>query len=95
MRCSVSSYSPVNVGSRTPLLIEVVALTPPFAVLLLLPFTCRMIGGDEFIKRVVPTLSRLFASSDRGLRRNLLEAIDTFGPHLTQVCTSTRGGLLL
>lgn len=48
-----------------------------------------MLEGDEFIRRVVPTLSRLFASNDRNLRRNLLEAIDTFGPHLTQVCTST------
>lgn len=46
---------------------------------------CRMLEGDEFVRRVVPSLSRLFASSDRNLRRNLLEAIDSFGPHLTQV----------
>lgn len=45
-----------------------------------------MLEGDEFVRRVVPSLSRLFASSDRNLRRNLLEAIDSFGPHLTQVC---------
>ena len=44
-----------------------------------------MLQGDDFIKRVVPSLSRLFASSDRNLRRNLLEAVETFGPHLTQV----------
>lgn len=44
----------------------------------------RMLEGDEFVRRVVPSLSRLFASSDRNLRRNLLEAIDSFGPHLTQ-----------
>jgi SCY1-like protein 1 len=46
-----------------------------------------MLSGDEFIRRVVPSLSRLFASNDRNLRRNLLEAIDAFGPHLTQVCS--------
>lgn len=44
-----------------------------------------MLDGDEFIKRVVPSLSRLFASSDRNLRRNLLESIDTYGQHLTTV----------
>lgn len=44
-----------------------------------------MLDGEEFIRRVVPSLSRLFASSDRNLRRNLLESIETFGPHLTQV----------
>ncbi|KAF6265414.1 armadillo-type protein [Scenedesmus sp. NREL 46B-D3] len=43
----------------------------------------RMLSGDEFIRRVVPSLSRLFASSDRNLRRNLLESIDTYGQHLT------------
>jgi SCY1-like protein 1 len=47
-----------------------------------------MLEGDEFVRRVVPSLSRLFASSDRNLRRNLLEAIDSFGPHLTQVCVT-------
>jgi hypothetical protein len=44
-----------------------------------------MLEGEEFVKRVVPSLSRLFASSDRSLRRNLLEALDTYAPHLTQV----------
>lgn len=47
-----------------------------------------MLSGDEFIRRVVPSLSRLFASSDRNLRRNLLESIDTYGQHLTTVSCS-------
>jgi SCY1-like protein 1 len=52
----------------------------------MLPLFClRMLSGDEFIRRVVPSLSRLFASSDRNLRRNLLESIDTYGQHLTTV----------
>lgn len=51
-----------------------------------------MLEGDEFIKRVVPSLSRLFASSDRNLRRNLLESIDTYGQHLTTVSAWGRGG---
>ena len=33
---------------------------------------------------VVPVLSKLFASTDRSVRRSLLESIDTYGPHLTQ-----------
>lgn len=49
-----------------------------------------MLEGDEFIRRVVPSLSRLFASSDRNLRRNLLESIESFGPHLTQVGSAHR-----
>lgn len=53
-------------------------------LLLLLPLH-RSLEGDEFVKRVVPTLSRLFTSSDRNLRRNLLESIDTYGQHLTTV----------
>lgn len=76
----------VEVGSGTPPLNVSCMTLPHLWCVLPLPCVCRMIGGDEFIKRVVPTLSRLFASSDRGLRRNLLEAVDTFGPHLTQVC---------
>jgi SCY1-like protein 1 len=52
---------------------------------MLLLLSRRMLSGDEFIRRVVPSLSRLFASSDRNLRRNLLESIDTYGQHLTTV----------
>lgn len=43
----------------------------------------NQLQGEEFTSRVVPTLSKLFASTDRGLRRSLLEAIDTYGQHLT------------
>jgi hypothetical protein len=59
----------------------------PAAAAIYLPH--RMLSGDEFIRRVVPSLSRLFASSDRNLRRNLLESIDTYGQHLTTVSCSS------
>lgn len=39
----------------------------------------------EFSRRVVPPLSRLFTSTDRAIRRSLLESIDTYGAHLDQV----------
>jgi hypothetical protein len=45
----------------------------------------RPLPGEEFQRRVVPGLARLFASPDRALRRNLLEAVDVWGPHVTQV----------
>lgn len=44
----------------------------------------KNMDSEEFLRRVVPTLTRLFASTDRNLRRNLLESIDQYGPHLTQ-----------
>jgi hypothetical protein len=47
---------------------------------------------EEFQRRVVPCLAKLFASPDRGLRRNLLEAVDVWGPHLTQVRVFWGGG---
>lgn len=31
---------------------------------------------------MVPILTKLFASNDRGIRRGLLENISTYGPHL-------------
>ena len=43
----------------------------------------------EFTMRVVPCVSKLFTSTDRSIRRSLLENIDSYGKHLTQV------GLLL
>ena len=43
----------------------------------------------EFTMRVVPCVSKLFTSTDRSIRRSLLENIDFYGKHLTQV------GLLL
>ncbi|GBF94506.1 hypothetical protein Rsub_07040 [Raphidocelis subcapitata] len=44
----------------------------------------KPLPAEEFQRRVVPSLARLFASSDRALRRNLLEAVDVWGPHVTQ-----------
>ncbi|KAK9810296.1 hypothetical protein WJX72_008245 [[Myrmecia] bisecta] len=44
----------------------------------------QTLEAEEFTKRVVPSISKLFASSDRTIRRSLLENIDTFGPTLTQ-----------
>ncbi|KIZ00223.1 putative inactive serine/threonine-protein kinase scy1 [Monoraphidium neglectum] len=55
---------------------------PPSAVGSLLQIG-RPLPQDEFQKRVVPSLAKLFASTDRSLRRNLLESVDVWGPHLT------------
>eukprot|EP00798_Chlamydomonas_sp_ICE-L_P002840 gene2840-17741_t len=43
----------------------------------------NQLDTEEFTTRVVPSLSKLFQSPDRGLRRSLLEGLDTFGQHLT------------
>lgn len=40
---------------------------------------------EEFSARVIPALSKLFTSTDRSIRRSLLENIDFYGPHLDQV----------
>ncbi len=42
----------------------------------------------EFTARVVPCVSKLFTSTDRSIRRSLLENIDAYGKHLTQVASS-------
>ena len=47
----------------------------------------QTLSPEEFKVRVVPALSKLFASNDRSVRRSLLESIDTYGPHLSEVCT--------
>ena len=39
----------------------------------------------EFTQRVVPCVSKLFTSTDRSIRRSLLENIDAYGQHLSQV----------
>lgn len=44
----------------------------------------------EFTARVVPYVSKLFTSTDRSIRRSLLENIDAYGKHLTQVDSSPR-----
>ena len=41
--------------------------------------------GARFVVQVVPALSKLFASNDRTIRRSLLESIDTYGQHFSQV----------
>jgi len=55
----------------------------------------RPLPPEEFLRRVVPCLTKLFASSDRNLRRNLLEAVDVWGPHLSQVRVLCYGCALL
>ena len=45
----------------------------------------QTLGPEDFRLRVVPALSKLFASNDRSVRRSLLESIDSYGPHLTAV----------
>ena len=40
---------------------------------------------EEFTKRVVPCVAKLFTSTDRSIRRSLLENIEAYGKHLTQV----------
>lgn len=50
---------------------------------------CLQIGNAmeeaEFTKRVVPCVAKLFASTDRSIRRSLLENIEVYGKHLTPV----------
>lgn len=43
----------------------------------------------EFAERVIPCISKLFASNDRSIRRGLLENIDKFAAHLSQTLVET------
>lgn len=45
----------------------------------------KSLNEDDFAMQVVPALSKLFASNDRTIRRSLLESIDSYGSHFTQV----------
>lgn len=45
----------------------------------------KTLESEEFAKKVVPALSKLFASTDRAIRRSLLESIDVYGQHLDEV----------
>lgn len=47
----------------------------------------KSLDAESFAAQVVPVLSKLFASTDRTIRRSLLESIDTYGTHFTQVQT--------
>lgn len=54
----------------------------------------QSLSPEDFRLRVVPALSKLFASNDRSVRRSLLESIDTYGAHLTEVspmCSGANG----
>ncbi|GLI62075.1 hypothetical protein VaNZ11_004633 [Volvox africanus] len=74
----------VAVGKLLPLLASALEFggAPPLAVSSLMVIGGHL-AGDEFNKRVVPCLSKLFASTDRGLRRSLLESMDQYAQHLT------------
>lgn len=76
--------APVAVRKLLPLLSSALEFggAPPLAVSSLMVIGAHL-EGDEFNKRVVPCLSKLFASPDRGLRRSLLESIDQYAQHLT------------
>lgn len=43
----------------------------------------KQLNEEEFAERVIPVISRLFSSTDRSIRRSLLENIDRFSHHLT------------
>ncbi|XGW30662.1 hypothetical protein V3C99_009547 [Haemonchus contortus] len=43
----------------------------------------RLLAEDEYQRRIVPCLVKLFGSPDRTTRVKLLERIDEFAPHLT------------
>ena len=45
----------------------------------------KTLDAGSFTAQVVPVLSKLFASNDRTIRRSLLESIDTYGKHFTEV----------
>jgi SCY1-like protein 1 len=45
----------------------------------------KTLNDEDFSIQVVPALSKLFASSDRTIRRSLLESIDSYGGHFSQV----------
>ena len=45
----------------------------------------KTLAAQEFAERMVPTLSRLFTSTDRTIRRNLLETFDSYAKHFPSV----------
>lgn len=54
----------------------------------------KSLDEDNFATQVVPALSKLFASNDRTIRRSLLESIDSYGSHFTQVIQCGDGKVL-
>ncbi|CAD7699921.1 unnamed protein product [Ostreobium quekettii] len=49
----------------------------------------KQMGEEEFGQRVIPVISRLFSSTDRAIRRSLLENTDRFANHLTEKLVET------
>lgn len=45
----------------------------------------KSLTEEQFTEQVIPALSKLFASNDRTIRRSLLESIDLYGTHFSQV----------
>ncbi|GFR47514.1 hypothetical protein Agub_g9146 [Astrephomene gubernaculifera] len=76
--------APVAVRKLLPLLSSALEFggAPPLAVSALLVIGAHL-DAEEFNRRVVPCLSKLFASTDRALRRSLLESVEQYSQHLT------------
>lgn len=45
----------------------------------------KTLDNEAFQKRVIPAVSKLFSSTDRSMRRSLLENIEVYGQHMDQV----------
>jgi len=75
LECSVRSLEQSSCTGNTTALMLQAALTTLLEIGKSLP-------EDDYSRQVVPILTKLFASSDRGIRRGLLENITTYGPAL-------------
>ena len=49
----------------------------------------KTLEADQFAKRIIPDVSKLFSSTDRAMRRSLLENIEIYGQHMDQVSPSS------
>lgn len=52
----------------------------------------KTLEADQFAKRIIPDVSKLFSSTDRAMRRSLLENIEIYGQHMDQVSPSLPSG---
>ncbi|KAL4446317.1 hypothetical protein ABPG77_003124 [Micractinium sp. CCAP 211/92] len=75
--------TPVAQRKLLPMLANAIEFggAPPVALTTLLEIG-KTLPEEDYAKQVVPILTKLFASNDRGIRRGLLENITTYGPHL-------------
>ncbi|KAL4423761.1 hypothetical protein ABPG75_001062 [Micractinium tetrahymenae] len=75
--------TPVAQRKLLPMLANAIEFggAPPVALTTLLEIG-KTLPEEDYAKQVVPILTKLFASNDRGIRRGLLENISTYGPHL-------------